>query len=44
MLDSGKYRTSSYMIDVELENNNQYILIHGYTGAIDLVSEELVSF
>lgn len=37
-------RTSSYMIPVKLEKEKgKYMLIHGYTGAIDIVSEELLS-
>lgn len=37
-------RTSSYMIPVKLESENgKYMLIHGYTGAIDVVSEELLA-
>lgn len=36
-------RTSSYMIPVELESEEgKYMLIHGYTGAIDVASAELV--
>lgn len=32
-------RTSSYMIPVKLEKEEgKYMLIHGYTGAIDIVS------
>ena len=34
-------RTSSYIIPVKLEKEKgKYLLIHGYTGAIDVVSEE----
>lgn len=37
-------RTSSYLIPVKLESEeNKYLLIHGYTGAIDIVSEELLT-
>jgi uncharacterized protein len=37
-------RTSSYIISVKLENENgKYMLLHGYTGAIDIVSEELLA-
>lgn len=35
-------RTSSYMIPVKLEKEEgKYMLIHGYTGAIDVISEDL---
>lgn len=44
MLEKGLYRTSSYLIDVKLEHSDQYMLIHGYTGAIDLVNEKILSF
>jgi uncharacterized protein len=37
-------RTSSYVIPVRLENENgKYMLIHGYTGAMDIVSEGLLA-
>lgn len=36
-------RTSSYMIPVKLEKEeDKYMLIHGYTGAIDIVTENLL--
>ena len=36
-------RTSSYIIPVKLESEtNKYMLIHGYTGAADIVTENLV--
>lgn len=36
-------RMSSYTIPVKLEDEEgKYMLIHGYTGAIDIVSEELL--
>lgn len=39
----GILRTSSYMIPVKLEKEEgKYMLIHGYTGAIDIVSAELL--
>ena len=39
-----KLRVSSYMIPVKLENEaDKYMLIHGYTGAIDIASEELLN-
>lgn len=37
-------RVSSYLIDTKLEDSNQHMLIHGYTGAIDLVQDELAIF
>lgn len=37
-------RVSSYIIPVKLENENgKYMLLHGYTGAIDLVDENIVT-
>lgn len=37
-------RVSSYMIPVKLENEEgKYTLIHGYTGAIDIVTESLLN-
>lgn len=36
-------RTSSYLIPVKLESEpGKYMLIHGYTGAIDIVTEGLL--
>lgn len=36
-------RTSSYIIPVKLESEEgKYMLIHGYTGAMDIVSESVV--
>lgn len=36
-------RMSSYTIPVKLENEDgKYMLIHGYTGAIDIVSGDLL--
>ena len=35
-------RTSSYLIPVKLERTGKYMLIHGYTGAIDIVTESLL--
>lgn len=38
-------RTSSYMIPVKLESEKgKYMLIHGYTGAMDIVSESIVLY
>lgn len=37
-------RVSSYMIPVKLEQEEgMYMLIHGYTGAMDIVSENLLN-
>lgn len=37
-------RTSSYMIPVKLESEKgKYMLIHGYTGAMDIVTENLLT-
>jgi uncharacterized protein len=39
------YRFSSYAIPVKLENEkDKYMLIHGYTGAIDIVSEKVIRY
>lgn len=39
------YRLSSYTIFTKLEDTeDKYMLVHGYTGAIDITSENLVSF
>lgn len=39
----GTLRTSSYMIPVKLESEKgKYMLIHGYTGAMDIVTEHLL--
>jgi uncharacterized protein len=39
------YRTSSYVIYVDLQNNReQWLIVHGYTGAYDLVGPEVVAF
>lgn len=38
-----KLRKSSYLIPVKLEQEKgKYMIIHGYTGAIDIVTEELL--
>lgn len=40
-----KYRFSSYAISIDLESEpNDYLLIHGYTGAIDLLEKSIVRF
>jgi uncharacterized protein len=39
------YRVSSYTITVKLDNSEgKYMLIHGYTGAIDIASDKLVFY
>lgn len=39
------YRLSSYTIFTKLENTeDKYMLVHGYTGAIDIVHENVVSY
>ena len=35
---------SSYLIDTKLENTDQHMLIHGYTGAMDIVKDELATY
>lgn len=35
-------RTSSYIIPIKLDNK-KYMLIHGYTGAIDVINEDLAT-
>ena len=38
-------RASSYIIPVKLESEEgKYMLIHGYTGAMDIVDSELKSY
>ena len=37
-------RTSSYTITIKLQEVEDYLLIHGYTGVIDLVKTNVVSF
>ncbi len=34
-------KTSVYNIYINLPKLNQYILVHGYTGAIDLINDKL---
>lgn len=38
------FRVSSYLIDTKLENTDQHMLIHGYTGAMDIVQDELATY
>lgn len=41
---NNKLMTFQYVIYVKLDStSNKYLLIHGYTGAIDLVSDKIVS-
>jgi uncharacterized protein len=38
-------RKSSYTISVKLEaEEDKYMLVHGYTGAIDVVSDNVVNY
>ncbi len=37
-------RTSDYNIYVPLPDSDEYIMIHGYTGAVDVVGPEVVEF
>ena len=37
-------RLSNYVIDTEITDENQNILVHGYTGAIDLIDRELATY
>ena len=44
MKDTAIFRPSTYNIIVKLDgSNSQYMLIHGYTGAIDLANENVVN-
>jgi uncharacterized protein len=39
------YRLSSHTISVKLDNaDGKYMLVHGYTGAMDIVNEKVVGF
>lgn len=43
--DSYEYRFSSYTISVDLENTkDKVMLVHGYTGAIDIANKTILSF
>lgn len=45
MLNMEDYRLSSYTIFVRLEDaDGKYMLVHGYTGAIDVVSEKISNY
>lgn len=37
-------RSSNYNIYVKLSDSDEYLLVHGYTGAIDLVKNSVVGF
>lgn len=37
-------RVSSYLIDVEIKSTGEHMLVHGYTGAIDVVSKEIAMY
>ncbi|MFA5806241.1 MAG: radical SAM protein [Melioribacteraceae bacterium] len=37
-------RTSEYTIYTQIPNSDQYILLHSYTGAVDLVTSNVVEF
>jgi hypothetical protein len=37
-------RTSDYTIYVKLPETGEFLLVHGYTGAIDLVQPNVVEF
>jgi uncharacterized protein len=42
---SGNIRNSSYTISVKLEaEEDKYMLLHGYTGAIDIVNENVINY
>lgn len=37
-------RLSNYVIDTEITDENQNMLVHGYTGAIDIIDRELANY
>lgn len=39
-----KLRKSTYLIAVPLDGTEQYMFLHGYTGAIDIVNNSVASF
>lgn len=39
-----KLRKSSYLISVKLENEDKYMFVHGYTGAIDIVNKSIADY
>jgi uncharacterized protein len=43
--DSNKHRLSSYTLSVDLEDtNDKVMLVHGYTGAIDIANKGILSY
>lgn len=41
----GNYNLSNYSIFIELEkSDNQYMALHGYTGAVDILGKEMVVY
>lgn len=44
-IDTPQYRLSSYTIPVELDGiPDQVMLVHGYTGAIDIAHKNIAAF
>lgn len=43
-MGKGDWRKSSYIIKIKLENEDRYLLVHGYTGAVDLVDAAIIEF
>lgn len=39
-----RVRTSSYIIYVKLHNSTKQVIVHGYTGAVDIVSRSVALF
>ena len=37
-------RLSNYVIDTEITDENKNMLVHGYTGALDLIDRELATY
>ena len=37
-------RLSNYVIDTEITDEDQNMLVHGYTGAIDVVDRKLATY
>lgn len=37
-------RTSGYIICIKMPDCDKYILVHGYSGAVDIVHEDIVKF
>lgn len=41
----GNYNLSNYSIFIKLEkSDNQYMALHGYTGAVDLLDTDVVLY